>query len=71
VRAILKSPDGGKLIAADYSVGSKQLGGDDAAPFRVRIPGGKLKRRGKSSVIASVTLVDGREQTIDERVKRC
>jgi hypothetical protein len=33
--------------------------------------GSRLKRRGKSSVIASVTLVDGREQTIDERVKRC
>jgi arylsulfatase A-like enzyme len=71
VRAILKGADAGKLTAAGYSVGSKQLGGDDAAPFKVRIPGGKLKRRGRSNVIASVTLIDGREQTIDERVKRC
>jgi N-acetylglucosamine-6-sulfatase len=71
VKAVLRGADAGRLVAADYSVGSKQLGGDDAPPFKVRIPGGKLKKRGKSNVIATVSLIDGREQTIDERVKRC
>jgi hypothetical protein len=71
VKAILKGADAGRLISAGYAVGSKDVGSDDSGPFKQRIPKGKLKKKGKSNVIASVTLIDGREQTIDERVKRC
>jgi N-acetylglucosamine-6-sulfatase len=71
VKAIVKGADRGALTGADFAVGSKAAGSDDAAPFRVRISSGKLKKNGKSSVIATATLLDGRVKSIDERVRRC
>jgi N-acetylglucosamine-6-sulfatase len=71
VKAIVNGSDRGALIAAEFAVGGKAVGSDDTAPFRERISRGKLKKKGKSSVIATATLLDGRVKTIDERVRRC
>jgi N-acetylglucosamine-6-sulfatase len=72
VTAKLKGPDAG-LVAGTvgFNVGSKDAGADDGAPYRVRIGKGKLKRNGKSNVIATLATLDGREMTVDERVRRC
>jgi hypothetical protein len=59
------------VIGAEFAVGSKAVGSDDAAPFRERIPRGKLKKKGKSTVIATAMLLDGRVRTVDDRVRRC
>jgi hypothetical protein len=71
VKAIVKGLDRGLLIGAEFRVGSKGVGGDNGAPFKERIARGKLKRRGKSEVIATATLLDGREMSLDRRVRRC
>jgi N-acetylglucosamine-6-sulfatase len=71
VRAIVKGADRAALTGADFAVGSKAVGSDAAPPFRERIASGKLKKKGKSSVIATATLLDGRVMTVDERVRRC
>jgi N-acetylglucosamine-6-sulfatase len=71
VKAIVKGADRGALTGAEFAVGSKAVGSDDEPPFRERIAPGKLKKRGKSSVIATATLLDGRVMTVDERVRRC
>jgi arylsulfatase A-like enzyme len=71
VKAIVKGSDRGAVIAAEFAVGSKAVGSDDAAPFKERISSGKLKKKGKSTVIATATLLDGRVRTVDDRVRRC
>jgi N-acetylglucosamine-6-sulfatase len=71
VKAIVKGLDRGLLIGAEFRVGSKGVGSDDGAPFKEKIARGKLKRRGKSEVIATATLLDGREMSLDRRVRRC
>jgi N-acetylglucosamine-6-sulfatase len=71
VKAIVKGTDRGSLTSAEFAVGNQGVGSDDAAPFRERISPGKLKSRGKSSVVATATLLDGRVMTVDERVRRC
>jgi N-acetylglucosamine-6-sulfatase len=71
VKAIVNGLDRGLLVGAEFRVGSKAAGGDDSAPFKERIARGKLKRRGKSEVIATATLLDGREMSLDKRVRRC
>jgi hypothetical protein len=70
VKAIVRGADAGLLTGADFAVGSKAAGSDDAAPFKQRISRGKLKK-GKSTVIATATLLDGRAMTVDDRVRRC
>ena len=72
VKAKLKGPDAGLVTGSvAFSVGSKGAGADEAGPYKRRIPGGKLKKRGKSNVIATLATIDGREMTLDERVRRC
>jgi N-acetylglucosamine-6-sulfatase len=71
VRAIVKGADAGLVLSAGYSVGTKQAGRDDGPPFKQRIAAGKLKRRGKSEISADATLLDGRETTLDKKVRRC
>jgi N-acetylglucosamine-6-sulfatase len=71
VKATVKGSDRSAVIATEFAVGSRAVGSDDAAPFRERIPRGELKKKGKSSVIVTVTLLDGRVRTVDERVRRC
>jgi hypothetical protein len=71
VKAIVKGADRALLTGAEFAVGSKAVGSDEAAPFRERISSGKLKKRGKSNVVATATLLDGRVMTVDETVRRC
>jgi hypothetical protein len=71
VKAIVKGLDRGLLVGGEFRVGSKGAGSDDTAPIRERIARSKLKRRGKSEVIATVTLLDGREMSLDKTVRRC
>ncbi|HYU61585.1 MAG TPA: sulfatase [Solirubrobacterales bacterium] len=71
VRATVKGADRGLLTEAGFAVGARQLGTDTAAPFKRRIPSAKLKRHGKSNVVATVDLLDGREMTLDAQVRRC
>jgi N-acetylglucosamine-6-sulfatase len=72
VRAKLRGPDAGLLTGTvGFSVGSKDAGADDAAPYGVRIARGKLKKGGRSNVVATLATIDGREMTLDERVRRC
>ena len=71
VKAIVKGADRGLVLSAGYSVGTKQAGSDDGPPFKQRIAAGKLKRRGKSEISADATLLDGRETTLDKKVRRC
>ena len=72
MKAILKGPDAGLITgAASFSVGSKDAGTDEAAPYKLRIPAGKLKKRGKSNLVAALSTLDGREMTLDESVRRC
>ena len=72
VKAKLKGPDAGLVTGSvGFSVGSKDVGSDDAGPYSLRIKGGKLKKNGRSNIVASLDTIDGREMTLDESVKRC
>jgi N-acetylglucosamine-6-sulfatase len=72
VRVILKGADRGLLIGADFRAGSKAIGSDDAAPFRVRVRPAELKKHGKTKFGSTATLVDGRVTTLGGRkVRRC
>ena len=72
VKAKLKGPDAGLVTGSvRFGVGSKNVGADDSGPYALRIKRGRLKHRGKSNVVASLGTIDGREMTLDERVRRC
>jgi arylsulfatase A-like enzyme len=72
VTVIVKGGDRGLLIGAEFAAGSKDVGSDDAAPFRVRVRPSKLKRHGKTRLGGVATLLDGRVTSLDEKkVRRC
>jgi arylsulfatase A-like enzyme len=72
VRVIVKGGDRGLLIGTEFAAGSKDLGSDDSAPFRVRVKPSKLKRHGKTRLGGVATLLDGRVMSLDEKkVRRC
>jgi arylsulfatase A-like enzyme len=72
VRVIVKGGDRGLLVGAEFAAGSKDLGSDEAAPFRVRVKPSQLKRHGKTRLGGVATLLDGRVMSLDEKkVRRC
>ena len=72
VRVIVKGGDRGLLVGAEFAAGSKHLGSDEAAPFRVRVKPSQLKRHGKTRLGGVASLLDGRVTSLDEKkVRRC
>jgi N-acetylglucosamine-6-sulfatase len=71
VKAVVKGADRGLVLSVGYSVGTKQAGSDDGPPFKQRIAGAKLKKHGRSEISADAALLDGREVTLDKKVRRC
>ena len=72
VRVIVKGGDRSLLTGAEFNVGSKAAGSDSSAPFRARIKPGALKKRGKSRLGATASLLDGRVMTlVEKKVRRC
>jgi N-acetylglucosamine-6-sulfatase len=55
----------------EFSVGGHRVSSDTKGPFRRSISGGRLERGRTSTVQALLKMVDGRDLTVDRRVRGC
>jgi N-acetylglucosamine-6-sulfatase len=71
VRARVKGTDVGNVSLAEFFVNGKRTGVDRKRPFQRKLGYRKLKRKRISRARVQVSLIDGREITIDRHVRAC
>jgi N-acetylglucosamine-6-sulfatase len=71
VRVRVKGADRSKLVEADLYVNGKRFARDRKRPFQRKVPYRRLHRKRASKVKALAILLDGRELTIESRLRAC
>jgi hypothetical protein len=71
VRLRVKGADRSQVVRAEFYVRGRRFAIDRKRPFQRKLPYGRLKRRGHAKARVLVTLVDGRQVTIDHRLRAC
>jgi arylsulfatase A-like enzyme len=67
----VRGADAGALAEVSFRVGSKLSGRDRAAPFRKRIRPRLLRNKRRPEIRAIAELIDGRELSLQKRVRIC
>jgi N-acetylglucosamine-6-sulfatase len=71
VRARLKGADVSQVVESDFYINGKRIARDVKRPFVRKLPFGRLKRKHHAKARALVSLVDGRQMTIDRALRAC
>jgi N-acetylglucosamine-6-sulfatase len=71
VRARVKGADLSSVVESDFYVNGKLFRRDFKRPFVRKLPFGKLKHKHHAKTRALVSLVDGRQLTIDRSLRAC
>jgi arylsulfatase A-like enzyme len=71
LRVRAKGADAGRVASVEFRLNGKRFARDFRRPFQRKVPYRKLKRKRVSTLRTDVTLVDGRELTIERRVRAC
>jgi N-acetylglucosamine-6-sulfatase len=71
VRSKVKGAAISKVVAVEFSANGKRFAIDRKRPFKRKAPYRRLKHKGHSKITALATLVDGRQLTIDRKVRAC
>jgi N-acetylglucosamine-6-sulfatase len=71
VRIRVKGADRPQIVESDFFLNGKRFARDFKRPFERKLPWRKLKRRHHSKAMVLVTLLDGRELTINEHLRAC
>jgi arylsulfatase A-like enzyme len=70
-RARVRGGDARRVEEVEFRVGSRAEGRDATLPFKERIKPGLLRRKRKPELRAYAALVDGRELSLQKRVRTC
>jgi len=71
IRAEVEGRDAGGVVRAEFYVGSQRVAVDNHAPFTHKLAYRHFDRRGRTRVRVRATTLDGRQMTIDRRVRAC
>jgi N-acetylglucosamine-6-sulfatase len=71
VRARLKGVDRSQIVQAEFFVNGKRVAKDRKRPFQRKLAYRRLKQKRVSRARVLVTLLDGREMTIDRKLRAC
>ena len=71
VRERVKGADRGKVTYAEFYVNGKRVAKDRKRPFERKLPFRKLQKKRVAKTRVLVDLVDGREVTIDRKLRAC
>jgi N-acetylglucosamine-6-sulfatase len=71
VRLRVKGADGSQIVESDFYLNGKRFARDRKRPFERKLPWNRLKRRHHSKAMVLVSLLDGRELTINEHLRAC
>jgi hypothetical protein len=71
VRLRVKGADSSQIVESDFYLNGKRFARDHKRPFERKLPWHRLKRRHHSKAMVLVTLLDGRELTINQHVRAC
>jgi N-acetylglucosamine-6-sulfatase len=71
VRARIKGADRSQVLQTEFYVNGKRVAKDAKRPFQRKLPYRKLTRKRVARTRTLVTLLDGRQMTIDRKLRAC
>jgi arylsulfatase A-like enzyme len=71
IQARITGPASRDAAVVEFAVAGKLVRTDRRAPFEDRLPKSRFRPRGKTAIGATVHLIDGREMTLERRVRAC
>jgi N-acetylglucosamine-6-sulfatase len=71
IKARISGPAAARIDVAEFEVAGDLVRTDLKAPFEDRLPLARFRRRGKTAVGATASLIDGRRLTLERRLLGC